>query len=274
MAATQTILFTGVPRISENTGTLPVSVFVSPRLVGEQRLGAFPDWVDWTRQLKERGLVLTFRSGGRHVDVPIDTGPLDPNLWAALFNGDTLVRSRTFDDYSKHGIISFSMRESLSALKTVYQEAGVVLALPSGTGDQQEDGRGGNRRALSDLIDGLDVHWDGDRAKKWRQVVRRRNSSVGHGFAPQHALNGPLDGEGLITTTRSATAFQGVAVPFAVFNHMPTPDREAAGDVAIDPKAIDFHQALSSLDSHPELLRAPSNGKPFPANTPASIPSR
>jgi hypothetical protein len=74
MAATQTILFIGVPRISENTGTLPVSVFVSPRLVGEQRLGAFPDWVDWTRQLKERGLVLTFRSGGRHVDVPIDTG--------------------------------------------------------------------------------------------------------------------------------------------------------------------------------------------------------
>ncbi|HMF64769.1 MAG TPA: hypothetical protein VK608_11830 [Edaphobacter sp.] len=257
MAATQTVLFTVVPRgISVNPDTLPVSVFVSPRLVGENNLGAFPDWVNWTTQLKKLGLVLTFRSGARHLDIPIDPHPLQPKQWAALFNRDTLVRSRTFDDYSKHGIISFSMRESLSALKTVYQEAGVVLALPSGAGDEQEAGRGGNRRALSNLIDGLDVHWDRDRAKRWRQVVRHRNSSVGSTFSPSHALNGPLDGEGLITTTRNPAAFQGVAVPFAVYYHMPTPDREAAGDVAIDPNAFDFHQALSSLESHPELLRA------------------
>jgi hypothetical protein len=257
MAATQTVLFTVVPRgISVNPDTLPVSVFVSPRLVGENNLGAFPDWVNWTSQLKELGLVLTFHSGTRHVDVPIDTAPLQPNLWAALFNRETLVRSRTFDDYSKHGIISFSMRESLSALKAVYQEAGVVLALPARSGDEQEAGRGGNRRALSNLIDGLDVHWDRDRAKRWRQVVRHRNSSVGTTFSPSHALNGPLDGEGLITTTRNPAAFQGVAVPFAVYHHMPTPDREIAGDVAIDPNAFDFHQALSSLESHPELLRA------------------
>lgn len=256
MAATQTVLFTVMPRgISVNPDTLPVSVSVSPRLVGGGHLGAFPDWVNWTKQLKEHGLVLTFHSGSQRVDVSIDTAPLDPTLWAALFNGQTLVRSRKFDDYSKHGIISFSMRESLSALKTVYQKAGVVLALPSGGGDKQEGGREGNRRVLSNLIDGFDVHWDRDRAKRWRTLVRHMNST-GTPATRQRALNGPLDGEGLITTTPDPGAFQGVAVPFAVFHHMPTPDREAAGDVAIDPKAIDFHQALSSFESHPELLRA------------------
>ena len=273
MAATQTILFTVMPRgISENPDALPVSVFVSPRLVGDTNLGAFPDWVNWTSQLKDRGLVLTFRSGTRHVNVPIDPAPLMPRLWEALFNRETLVRSRTFDDYSNHGIISFSVRESLSALKAIYQEAGVVLALPSGAGDQQQPGRGGNRTVLSNLIDGLDVHWDPKRAKEWRQIVRRMNSSVGTTYSRPSALKGTLDGEGLITTTRNPAAFQGVAVPFAVYNHMPTPNREAAGNVAIDPNAIDFHQALSSLESYPELLRA--LGLVFDVNLPKDFLSQ
>ncbi|HVG26419.1 MAG TPA: hypothetical protein VM865_02345, partial [Acidobacteriaceae bacterium] len=256
MAATQTVLFTALPRMSQNPGTLPISVYVSPRLMGESHLGAFPDWVNWTGLLKERGLVLTFRNGTRTADIEVDTAVLVPRLWSALFNRETLVRSRTFDDYSTHGIISFSMRESLSALKAVYQEAGVVLALPSGAGNQQEAGRGGNRSVLSSLIDGLDVHWNGDRGKGWRQAVRRMNASAGATFSKPRALSGSLDGEGLITATRNAASFRGVAVPFSVYNHMPTPDRATAGDVTIDPKAIDFHQALSSLDSHPELLRA------------------
>ncbi|QNI37037.1 hypothetical protein [Edaphobacter albus] len=254
-AATQTVLFTVLPRgFCTNPGTLPVSVFVSPRLVGADNLGAFPDWVNWTAQLKERGLLLVFRSGTKHAEVRIDPSVLQPQLWSALFNRQTLVRSHTFDDYSSHGILSFSMRESLSALKAVYQQAGVVLALPSGA-NNQEGGRSGNRRILSNLVDGLDVHWNGDRAKQWRDVVRRRNSS-GTPATQHRALNGPLDSEGLITTSPDAGSFQGVAVPFAVFNHMPTPDHETAGDVSIDPNAIDFHQALGSLESHPELLRA------------------
>ncbi len=50
-------------RASASTArTLPVSVFVSPRLVGADTLGEFPDWLNWTQTLKE-GLTLTFRSG-------------------------------------------------------------------------------------------------------------------------------------------------------------------------------------------------------------------
>jgi hypothetical protein len=258
MAATQTVLFTVMPRgISVNRDRLPLSVLVSPRLFGEARLDAFPDWQTWTSRLSETGLVLTLRSGSRTIDVRIDTEQLQPALWSALFNEGTLVRSRQFDDYSRHGIISFSVRESLSALKTVYQEASVVLALPEAAvddPDSREPQAHGNRSVLRDLVDGLQVHWNGERAKRWRDMVRGMNSdpaSVG-----QRALSGPLDGEGLIIAARNAGAFQGVAVPFSVFHHMPTPDRNAASDVQIDPDAFDFHQALSSLESHPELLRA------------------
>jgi len=57
MAAQQTILFTVIPRGGRTEGdTLPVSVIVSPRLGGEDRLGAYPDWVRWTRRLQEVGL--------------------------------------------------------------------------------------------------------------------------------------------------------------------------------------------------------------------------
>src|ERR1044072_6107431 len=105
--ATETVLFTVMPRgVSVNPETLPVSVFVSPRLTGDTKLGAFPDWVDWTTRIRELGLTLVFRNGTRAAEVRIDPAPLQPKLWRALFNRETLVRPRTFDDYSKHGIIS------------------------------------------------------------------------------------------------------------------------------------------------------------------------
>jgi hypothetical protein len=132
MAVTQTVLFTVMLRaISVNRDGAPVSVLVSPRLMGANRLGEFPDWVSWTTRLREAGLRFTFRNGVRTADVGIDTTVLRPDLWGALFNERTLVRSRVFDDYSRHGIISYPVRQSLSALKGIYQEAGLSLALPA-----------------------------------------------------------------------------------------------------------------------------------------------
>jgi hypothetical protein len=251
MAATHTVLFTVMPRgISLNGDSLPVSVLVSPRLTGADRLGAFPDWLNWTTTLKD-GLTLTFRSGAQTATAKIDTKPLQPDLWRALFTRDTFVRPRAFDDYSQHGIVSYSVRESLSALKAVYQEAAVTLALPDDPSSPQGEKRG-NRQRLGAILDGLDVHWNAKDAKRRRELVRRRAKA----HSTERSLAGPLDAEGLITTARNAGAFQSVALPFAVYHHMPTPKQQDAGPVTIDPKAIDFHQALSSLESHPELLRA------------------
>ena len=85
--AQQTILFTAMPRgASVNSKTLPVSVYVSPRLIGENSLGKFPDWLNWTQKLQSGGLSLTFRCGLKTLSLKIDQKILRPELWAAMFN--------------------------------------------------------------------------------------------------------------------------------------------------------------------------------------------
>ena len=82
MAAQQTVLFTIIPRgISLDNPTMPVSVFVSPRLIGETTLGEFPDWLRWTRRIKRNGLVLVVRCAGQSFDASINTDVLQPDLW-------------------------------------------------------------------------------------------------------------------------------------------------------------------------------------------------
>lgn len=253
MAAEQTAIFTVIPRgLSAAGDTMPVSVLVSPRLRGEDRLGAFPDWLAWTRRLKDEGLTLTLGCNGGSFAASIDTEILRPELWEQLFNEETLVRSHQFDDYSERGIISYSVRQALSALKSVYQEASVSLALPDRRGQGQER-EGGNRRRLRTLIEGLDVHWNSDSARGWREAVRRMNSSADY-LRTELAVSGSLDSEGLISSQPDAAAFKQVAVPFAVFHHMPTPPRD---ELTIDKdNLLDFHQALSSLGAYPTLQRA------------------
>jgi hypothetical protein len=255
VAAEQTILFTVTPRaISVDGDTLPISVVVTPRLRGADRLDAFPDWQLWTRRLREDGLVLTIRCGGDTVELPIDQGPLNPELWEALFKADTLVRPHVFDDYSDREVISYPVRETLSALKSVYQEAAVQLALPAGPdGDSKERGPR-NRRILRNLVDGLEMHWNPDLAERWRTVVRARGQPR---FAGQSRIAAQLDGEGLIVAPPSRDAKRAVALPFSVFHHMPTPPYGEDGLQSPDwDTALDFHQALGSLDSYPTLQRA------------------
>src|SRR5204863_162202 len=161
------------------------------------------------------------------------------------FNRETLVRSHKFNDYTERGIISYSMRQTLSAIKAIYQQASVTLALPDGggRGDNQERG---NRALLGDLVNGLDVHWNGDRAKSWRDAVRRMNKSISVAAA-QATLTGPLDGEGLIFTEPNPAALKNIAVPFAVCHRMPTPPHD---DLKLDAEnVLDFHQALGSLNT-------------------------
>src|SRR5262249_2160821 len=228
-------------------------VFVSPRLQGDDRLGAFPDWLHWTQNLQQNGLKLELRCGASTLLLPIDQTPLRPDLWEELFADDTLVRSHTFDDCSDRGVISFSMRQTLSALKSIYQQASVTLALPEGKLAKGEERQHGNRDTLRELVGGLEVHWNGREAPSWRKAVAVTKESLDRARA-QQAVTGPLDAEGLIVGQPDANALHNVAVPFAVFHHMPTPKRD---ELKIDPATLfDFHQVLTALNSYPDLLRA------------------
>ena len=254
MALKQTILFTVMPRgMTVNAESMPVSVFVAPRLEGADTLGAFPDWVTWTQHLWDSGLDLELACAGRTLTVPVDRGPLQPRLWAELFRADTLVRSHAFDDYTDRGVVSYPVRQALSAIKAIYQQASVELALPD-AGGQRSRRDGGNREVLRDLVSGLEVHWNGREAPGWRDLVRVTKDSVGD--RSPGTLGAPLDGEGLSAAPPSSSTLRSVAVPFSVFHHMPTPSR-AHVPLALDPATVlDFHQALAALNSYPDLLRS------------------
>jgi hypothetical protein len=255
MATEQTILFTVMPRgISLNGATRPVSVLVSPRLDGAHRLGAFPDLLNWTRRLRDDGLKLELQCGANTRTFSISNAGLRPDLWEQLFNADTYVRSHgKLDDYSDRGMISFSMRESLSALKSVYQRASVTLALPDAPRRDRKDDRPRNRQLLAQLVEGLQVHWDGNEGRALRKAVSDRYARAAASERVGQA-SGPLDSEGLLTASPNLSA---VATPFAVFHHMPTPEYGEHGIEMPDrAKLIDFHQALTSLNSYPALRRA------------------
>ena len=255
MATEHTILFTVTPRgISLNAPTKPVSVFVSPRLDGADHLGAFPDWLNWTRHLRDNGLKLELHCGANTQVFSINVTGLRPDLWEQLFNAETYVRShKSFEDYSNRGLISFSVRESLSALKSLYQQASVSLALPDEPRRNRQDDRQGNRQRLAQLVDGLQVHWDGREARALRSDVRNRYSST----ARLAEASGPLDSEGLLIGQPDPTSLSAAAAPFSVFHHMPTPEFGEHGIEMPDRATLlDFHQALTFLNAYPELLRA------------------
>ncbi|MCU1690293.1 MAG: hypothetical protein JWN20_2221, partial [Jatrophihabitantaceae bacterium] len=258
--ADQQILFTAMPRgMTQNLDPLPVSVYVSPRLTGADRLGAFPDWVDWTGRLAESGLSLTFRAGARELTVPVSTSALEPRLWQAMFAEDTFVRSHEFDDYSHRAIFSYPVRFALSSLKSIYARAGVDLALPDRTPRHpREPGDSRYRSLLRELYRGLDVGWTEDRAQRLRAYDRESFASPGSLF-PMWTDPAKLGADGLIRTLPGGDANtvyrQRMIEQFAVVTHQPLGAPIADNPPDFD-NLIDFHQALSSLNSYPELMRA------------------
>ena len=255
MAPAQTILFTVIPRaLSLGAGPKSVSVFVSPRLDGASTLGAFPDWVQWTTRLKDHGLELEFACGATTLVRAIAGAGLRPDLWEQLFDAGTFVRAHsTSEDYSDRTVITYPVRETLSAVKSVYQQASVTLAMPDAPRRSRTDDSPRNRDRLSQLVSGLQVHWDGRDARKMRQAVGLRFDRT----QPRSHGSATLDGEGLLVGQPSAASMAATATVFSVYHHMPTPEYGPNGIEMPDRATLlDFHQALTSLNSYPELLRA------------------
>ncbi len=254
----QTILYTTLPKgITVSGDTLPVSVLVSPRLTGAPVLGDFPDFLNWTQRLKDNGLTLVFTCNGQTYRAPINTEPLRPELWQALFNEGTRVDSYTFDDYSDRLIISYPVRQALMAIKGMYQRASRDMALPRGDSARQENT---NRYYLAGLMDGLQVNWNEDYRQRWRMVLRHQQDARrerGRNGLQQQSYR--LGGDGLPDASQMPTGddarnfHRQVAVQFAMFHH--TPPAPPITPPPMD-EVLDFHKVISALASYPELMRA------------------
>src|SRR5262245_32382863 len=115
--ASQLVIVTAVPRsLTLNPRALPVSIVVSPRLQGADRLGAFPDWLRWTRRCHDRGVRVTFEYRGHTHTVAAPVAQLRPDLWKALFDEATLVRSHEFSDYSERFVSTYPVRPAIGLL--------------------------------------------------------------------------------------------------------------------------------------------------------------
>ena len=257
--AQQTVLFTVMPRgVQVNPVRPGVSVFVSPRLEGASTLDAFPDWLNWTGILKDQGLRLTFRIGSKTITMPIQQKVLEPRLWKAMFNESTFVRSHTFQDYTDRTIFSYPVRLALSTIKAIYQEAGLTLGLPDRGGQAGEKDRYPRRQALKGLLEGMEVNWDERTGNDLRDDYRKM-FGISHqmsGYEPEWlAPDGTLSilHDQSKATQRDLRQF--VAQRFSVYSHMPQGAPIHDNPPNFD-KLIDFHQALSSLNSYPELLHA------------------
>lgn len=264
----QTILFTIMPRgMSLNSKTLPVSVLVSPRLTGSDKLGDYHDWLSWTQNLKENGLSLTVRCGAKTRTFKIDQDVLHPELWAAMFNKDTYVRPYAFKDYTNRTIFSYPARLALSSLKSTYQVAGLLMGLPDRSPAGQ-DREGGFRGLLKSITEGYAVNWDDKTGQRLRDAYRAGFGQLGSAASNRDQTWQPasydptwLAPDGTLSIlppagTPANTAVQRfTAGQFALYTHMPSGAQLKDNPPDFD-KLIDFHQALSSLNSYPELLRA------------------
>jgi hypothetical protein len=275
MAATQLMIFTAIPHCFKlNPSRIPVSVVVSPRLRGADRLGAYPDWLHWTARRADRGLRITFECQGNSLTIDVQRGELQPALWEALFDEDTRVRPYEFDDYSDRFISSFPVRAALGLLKATYQTAGLAFGEPT-TDQHPGEGQSRRRALFESLVRGFAVNWSERIGDSWRaeQMARQRILRDRFGSllsARGIAVAAALDTDGLFRTGVLAPGSPGfsamqteVVQQFGVFSHMPpgAPVSEVPNDVPIatrpvDPDTVlDFHRALSSLNAYRVLQR-------------------
>ena len=255
MAASQMIVLTPIPTVSVkvNADTVPVSVLVSPRLSGSTALGDYGDWLHWTERVRSFGLTVTFECQGQTMDVALAVEQLRPDLWDATFDEDTLVRPFVFPDRSEQRVQSWPYRLGMSLLKSVYLTTGIVHH------DLEGFSQGDQQTPLQEVLAGLDVRWDPDRADAMRARHGKTMKSIDHtpsglkgvppgAIAPDGSVPVGLGGS-------SAGSIRAViAEPFSTFSHPPV-DPPLAEDPTDFDTVLDFHQALSSLNEHREVQR-------------------
>ena len=254
MATSQMIVLTPIPIVSLNVNadTVPVSILVSPRLAGSTKLGDYNDWLHWTERVRTSGLTVTFECQGQTMDVALPVEQLRPELWDATFNEDTLVRPFVFPDVAEQRVQSWPYRLGLSLLKSVYMTTGILHHNLEGVS------RGDQQTPLQEVLAGLDVRWDPDRADAMRDRHGKTMTSLGHSSGLKGVPPTAVAPDGSVPVGlggASAGSIRAViAEPFSTFNHPPT-DPPLAEDPSDFGTVLDFHQALTSLNTHREVQR-------------------
>jgi hypothetical protein len=249
----QRVLLTTLPNgFSANGDRARISVLISPRLGGATRLADFPDFLNWTRKLRDGGVDIHFRIGASDIPAAVSTASLRPDLWEAIFAPDTRVDPHRFDDYADRLIVSYPHQQALMTLKSLYQICRVALATPLPRAGAPGRGRS-LRDVLMEQMEGFSVGWNDRIAIAERNRLREEQMTGGGASAP--IPPGRLGGDGLPIATRmpDATATDAMTRRFALYHHLPP-----APNMTRPPmdEVLDFHRALTALSAYPSLMRA------------------
>lgn len=266
--ASQTFIFVALPNGLGASGKLKLSVYLAPRLDDGGTLAAFPDMLSWPQLIKAHGLQFQIACGTKNVTVSADTSVLRPDVWQAIFAPDTFVEAYQIPDLASGLFVSYPTRQALSFLKYAYQSFSL---------SPTQDMRQGPFRVLEPLS-----FRNGSRSNLARQLAEMRAQM----WKQQQAYTGP-GGAGTIAalaiSTTNPDGIPTVVEPpdpasthdmitrVAMFHDLlKAPNRPALPTAPNGfKKTLDFHKALTALNSYPSLLRA--LGLVFDVEIPASL---
>ncbi|HLY43003.1 MAG TPA: hypothetical protein VKR52_17445 [Terracidiphilus sp.] len=263
--ASQTLVFIVLPNGITARNTLGLSLYLTPRLENGATLSQFPDFLNWPGLIQKSGLSFTLTCGSKTTTVTADATLLRPDIWQSIFTPQTYVAPYTTSGFQNRLVVSYPVADCLSYLKFLYQSIGA--------------GRANTERGLLELMQPL-VFRDGSKstlheARSNMRVTMWKQQHPAPGtvaVAPQNAaVSGSLPPDGTPTTLTMPANTNTAATQFALFHHIaPAPNRAPLPSTPEDfSKTLDFHSALTSLNSYPALMR--SLGLIFDVEVPLSF---
>jgi hypothetical protein len=276
----QQVIWTALPNgISPAGGVrkLKLSVFVSPRLSApgvNPTLGHFPDFVTWADKVKDLQFSVTLANSQNRapaVTLKADrtSDAPDPQLWAALFQANTLLNPYKPERFSAKTIISYPTRNVYEFIKLQHQQTiGINPTVQP------------SRAALMPVLESAALH-----PNQPHPVAGHAGPAVRANFnvneAILHEAARPADAQmdffqarlfhhpdpGAVLKRYSAVEHNG-RPPASIWQH--TPIKLAAKPV-IPP--YDFHQIVSTVGEYPTLLRKLGLAFDLEVTLPAAAPA-
>jgi hypothetical protein len=257
--ASQTLIFVLLPNGITAQKKLRLSIYVTPRLDQGATLAAFPDILQWTSLVKTHGLKFEIACAGKKTTVSADQAVLRPDIWQAIFTPTTFVEKYSIPDFDQRLIVSYPVRGAMSYFKYAYQTIGAASQtaqernpLEIVLGSLMYRSEGGESTLAQEIAD--------MRVTMWRE--QQGSLAPGGGgivvLTVTEGIKAPAPPDGVPTTLMEPTDNHSTMTRFAMFHSMPpAPNRPALPQTEADfAKVLDFHRALTALNSYPSLLRA------------------
>ena len=252
--ANQTFVFIVLPN-GTVANKLRLSLYLTPRLDKGATLASFPDVLNWTGLVQTSGFQFELRCAGKTITVAADQSVLRPDVWQRIFNATTYVEPFRIPDFDQRLIVSYPARQAATFFKYAYQTVG------SGNLSERGENGGGIARLLSNLsFRNGKKSTLADEISKMRVVMwnEQRGQLLGGGEFTNAAITTPPSLDGVPTVLTQPANVHDTMTRFAMYHNMPpAPNRPPLPQTEAGfAKTLDFHRALTALNSYPALLRA------------------